>query len=62
MDFVAKSVKVRFRPHHRQKRFTVSVIGDRKREGNETFKVRLSAPKGAPIADAGATVRIVSDD
>jgi hypothetical protein len=62
LDFVAKSVKLRFRPHQRQKRFTVSVIGDRKREGSETFNVRLSAPKGAPIAHAGATVRIVSDD
>jgi hypothetical protein len=38
------------------------VIGDRQRERNEMFKVRLSAPKGAPIADAGATVTIVSDD
>jgi hypothetical protein len=38
------------------------VIGDRKRERNETFKVRLSAAKGAPITDAGATVTIVTDD
>ena len=52
----------RSEPRQRHKRFTVAVIGDRKREGNETFKVRLSAAKGAPIADAGATVRIVSDD
>ena len=34
----------------------------RKRERNETFKVRLSAAKGAPIADAGATVTIVTAD
>ena len=61
-DFVAKSAKLRFRPHQRHKRFTVAVVGDRKPERNETFKVRLSASKGAPIADAGATVRIVSDD
>ena len=61
-DFVAKSVKLTFRPRQRHKRFTVAVIGDRKRERNETFKVRLSAAKGAPIADAGATVTIVTDD
>ena len=61
-DFVAKSVKLTFRPGQRHKRFTVAVNGDRTRERNEKFRVRLSAPKGAPIADAGATVTIVSDD
>jgi hypothetical protein len=61
-DFVAKSAKLKFRPHQRHKRFIVTLIGDRKPERNETFKVRLSAAKGAPIADAAATVRIVSDD
>jgi hypothetical protein len=61
-DFVAKSAKLTFRPGQHRKRFTVAVIGDRTRERNETFRVRLSAPKGAPIADAGATVRIVTDD
>ena len=58
-SFVAKRVKLTFGPRQRHKRFTVAVIGDRQRERNEMFKVRLSAPKGAPIADAGATV---SDD
>ena len=61
-DFVAKSVKLTFRPNQRHKRFTVAVIGDRERERNETFKVQLSAAKGAPIADANATVTIVGDD
>jgi hypothetical protein len=61
-DFVAKSVTLTFRPGQRHKRFTVAVIGDRTRERNETFRVRLSAAKGAPIADAGATVTIVSDE
>ena len=61
-DFVAKSVKLTFRPGQRHKRFTVAVNGDRTRERNEKFRVRLSAAKGAPIADAGATVTIVSDD
>jgi len=61
-DFVAKSVKLAFRPHQRHKRLTVAVIGDRTPERNETFNVRLSAAKGAPIADARATVRIVTDD
>jgi len=61
-DFVAKSVKLTFKPGQRHKRFTVAVLGDRTRERNETFRVRLSAAKGAPIADAGATVTIVSDD
>lgn len=61
-DFVAKSVKLTFRPGQRHQRFTVAVIGDRTRERNETFRVRLSAAKGAPIAGAGATVTIVSDE
>ena len=61
-DFVAKSVKLTFRPGQRRKRFTVAVIGDATRERNETFRVRLSAPKGARIADGGATVTIVTDD
>jgi hypothetical protein len=61
-DFVAKSVELTFRPGQRRKRFTVSVIGDQTRERNETFAVRLSASKGAPIADPGATVTIVGDD
>jgi hypothetical protein len=61
-DFVAKSVRLTFRPGQRHKRFTVAVIGDHMRERNEKFRVRLFAPKGAPIADAEATVTIVSDD
>jgi hypothetical protein len=61
-DFVAKSAKLTFRPRQRHKRFTVVVIGDRKRERNERFRVRLSAAKSAPIADAKATVTIVTDD
>jgi hypothetical protein len=61
-DFVAKSARLTFKPNQRHKRFTVAVIGDRKPERNETFKIRLSASKGAPIAAAGATVRIVTDD
>jgi Calx-beta domain len=61
-DFVAKSVKLTFRPGQRHKRFNVSVIGDREEERTETFKIRLAASKGAPIADAGATVTIVTDD
>jgi hypothetical protein len=61
-DFVAKTAKLTFRPGQRRKRFTVAVIGDRTHERNETFRVRLSAAKGAPIAVTGTTVRIVSDD
>ena len=61
-DFVAKSARLTFKPNQRHKRFTVAVIGDRTPERNETFKIRLSASQGAPIADPGATVRIVSDD
>jgi hypothetical protein len=61
-DYVAKSAKLTFKPNQRHKRFTVAVIGDHKRERTETFKIRLSAPKGAPIADGQATVTIVTDD
>jgi len=40
----------------------VVVAGDRRREPNETFKVRLSAPVNCSIGDGVARGTIVNDD
>lgn len=41
---------------------TVRVVPDRRRERDETFRLRLSSPVGATIADGFATGTIVNDD
>jgi hypothetical protein len=61
-DYLAKNATLVFKPHQRTKTFTIGVIGDHKREKNETFTVHLSMPKGARIANADATGTIVNDD
>ena len=61
-DYLARSAELTFKPHQRRKRFAVSVIGDNNRERNETFTVRLSAAKGARLADTQATATITNDD
>jgi hypothetical protein len=42
--------------------FTVPILGDRKREANETFKVELLRPTVATLGQATATGTIVDDD
>jgi hypothetical protein len=41
---------------------TVSVIGDRVHERNETFRVVLGRPAGATLGTSRATVTVVNDD
>ena len=41
---------------------TVRVVGDRVREGNETFQVRLSRATGMTIRTGTGTGTIVNDD
>jgi ELWxxDGT repeat protein/VCBS repeat-containing protein len=51
-----------FGPGEATKTVTVSINGDTWFEKNETFKVVLSAPKGATLADGTGIATIVNDD
>lgn len=51
-----------FGPATTRRTISVSIIGDRKREPNEAFSVRLSNPVGATIADGVATGTVLNDD
>ena len=61
-DYVAASGRARIPRDHRVAYANVSVIGDTTTESNEYFKVRLSRPTGARIADRVAFVEILDDD
>ena len=51
-----------FAPGENVKTITVNVNGDKVKEPNETFQVRLSDPVGATIADDTGLGTIVNDD
>ena len=62
-DYVAASGIVRFAAGETQKTVSVTINGDAKFEGNETFNVNLSnATNGATIADGIAIGTITNDD
>jgi subtilisin family serine protease len=61
-DYVAKGGKVTFTPGQRTKTVTVAVKGDRRREPNETFFVKLSRPVNAILADASGRGLIRNND
>jgi hypothetical protein len=61
-DFTASSGTLTFQAGETKKTVSVSITGDRKREANETFSVRLSNAVGATIEDGSATVTILNDD
>ena len=61
-DFVATSGTLTFMPGQTSKTVTVPVKGDTQQEANETFKVRLSNPTGATLADAVGLGTILNDD
>jgi hypothetical protein len=61
-DFVAKTATLTFERGDRTATFTVKLIRDRVPEPDETFKVKLSSPSGATIADGEAIGTIVNDD
>lgn len=42
--------------------FSVTINGDTRREGNETFRINLAAPGGATILDGQATGTLLNDD
>jgi subtilisin family serine protease len=61
-DYTATSGTLIFNPGVTSLTVTVSVKGDRRVEGDETFFVNLSNPSGATIADGQGMGTIVNDD
>jgi hypothetical protein len=61
-DYQAASGALTFNPGELTKTFTVTVAGDTRSEGNETFTVMLSNPTNAGIGKANAIGTIVDDD
>jgi chitinase len=61
-DYSATSGTLTFQPGQTSRTISVSIKGDRKRESNETFTVKLSNAVGATIGDGVATVTILNDD
>lgn len=61
-DYKSKNGTLSFSPGETEKTIMVPVIGDRKREPDETFSVELFNAVGAPIDDAEGTGTIWNDD
>src|SRR5262249_19154996 len=61
-DFRAVSGKLTFARTEMSKSILIPIQGDRLRELDESFSVRLSNPKGAKIADGEGIVTIVDDE
>jgi Calx-beta domain len=61
-DYTSTSGTLTFQPGQTSRTIAVAIKGDRKREPNETFTVRLSNAVGATINDAVATATILNDD
>jgi Ca2+-binding RTX toxin-like protein len=61
-DYVARSATVTFSPGQTSKAFTVTVLGDSKREPNETLTAALSKPVNATLGTYRATGTIRNDD
>jgi hypothetical protein len=61
-DYRARNDQLTINPGTAGRTITVKVNGDRTHEANETFKLRLSSPTAATIADADGLGTIVNDD
>lgn len=61
-DYLAKSGTLTFAPGETSKTVTIEVKGDRKKEANEVFYVRLSTAVNALIADNEGVGTIINDD
>ncbi len=61
-DYTATSGTLTFQPGQTSRPIPIAIKGDRKREADETFSVRLSGAVGATINDAVATATILNDD
>jgi hypothetical protein len=61
-DYVATSGSLNFTPGQTSKTVDVTVNGDTKNEGDETFLVNLSSPVNATISDGQGVGTITNDD
>ena len=61
-DYTAKSGTLTFKPGETSKTITISVRGDKKVEGHETFFVNLFSANGATIDDGQGVGTILNDD
>jgi hypothetical protein len=61
-DYRSRSATLTFAAGEKSKTFAVQVIGDKRVEPDETYKIKLSSPSGATIADGQAIGRIRNDD
>ncbi len=61
-DYTAKSGTLSFAAGETSKTIQVSITGDATNEANESFKVNLTNPAGAVIADGEAIATITNDD
>ncbi|MDB5200822.1 MAG: glycoside hydrolase family 16 protein [Ferruginibacter sp.] len=61
-DYVAATQTVTFQPNETQKTVSISIVADDIKEGREDFKVVLSNPVNATIADGIADGSIDNDD
>jgi chitinase len=61
-DYTARNDTLTINPNTPFRDIRVKVNGDHTHEANETFKVRLSSPSNATIADADGLGTIVNDD
>lgn len=61
-DYKSANGTVTFLPGETRQTISIFVVGDRKREANETLTVQLSYPSGAYFFDSTATATIVNDD
>ncbi|WP_354636243.1 Calx-beta domain-containing protein [Planktothricoides raciborskii] len=62
VDYTATTGTLTFNPGETEKTITVPIIGDTEVEPDETFKVTLSNPTGATLADSEAIGTITNDD
>jgi hypothetical protein len=61
-DYSSASGTLTFQPGQTSRTISVAIKGERKREPNETFSVKLSTAVGAIISDGVATATILNDD
>jgi hypothetical protein len=61
-DYVASSGTLSFPPGVRVRRVPIEVVGDDLDESSESFRIRISRPTGASLADRVGSVVVEDDD
>jgi hypothetical protein len=61
-DYIAKSGMLYIAPGQKTAAITVTVLGDKKQESNETFLVKLTGATNGTISDSQGVGTIVNDD